>query len=216
MEATEELIKAIEANEPTIVEQLISSQPELASAKLSSGLSTLLLASYYRHQELVDILLKNRSQIDIHEASALGQTALVDELLYCEPFSVNSFSVDGFTPLGYACYFGHYDTAKLLIDCGANVNQSSNNDFKVSPIHSAVANQSEDITQLLINHKANVNATQVRGITALHTAAHNGNKRLTELLISAGADKNAKMEDGRTPWEMAIDKHHEELEELLC
>ncbi|AFD07291.1 ankyrin repeat domain-containing protein [Solitalea canadensis] len=215
MEATAEFIKAIEANETTIVEQLISSQPELASAKLSSGLSTLLLASYYRHRELIDILLRNRNQIDLHEASALGQTALVDELLYSEPFSVNSFSVDGFTPLGYACYFGHYDTAKLLIYCGASVNLPSNNEFKVSPIHSAVANQSESITQLLIDHKANVNATQVRGITALHTAAHNGNKRLIELLLNAGANKNAKMEDGRTPWEMA-EKNHEELVELLC
>ncbi|MCO4291397.1 ankyrin repeat domain-containing protein [Solitalea sp. MAHUQ-68] len=216
MEATAELIKAIETNEKTTVERLISLSPELANSTLSSGLSTLLLASYYRHQEMIDLLLKNRDQIDLHEASAIGQTSLVDELLECNPFSVNSYSVDGFTPLGYACYFDHYDTAKLLIECGANVNQPSNNDFKVAPIHSAVACGSFDITKLLIDNHANVNAVQVRGVTPLHTAAHNGNQLLVAILLKAGADKNLRMEDGRTPLEMALEKKYTELETFLA
>ncbi|UKJ06161.1 ankyrin repeat domain-containing protein [Solitalea lacus] len=215
MEATAELIKAIESNEKSTVERLINSEPELASSTLSSGLSALLLASYYRHKELIDILLSNRVQIDLHEASAIGRASLADELLECDPFSVNSFSVDGFTPLGYACYFDHYETAKLLIECGANVNLASNNEFKVAPIHSAVACQSIEITQLLIEHRANVNVAQIRGVTPLHTAAHSGNQKLVEILIEAGADKEAQTDDGRTPFEMAVEKKHKTLKRYL-
>ncbi|POY36035.1 hypothetical protein C3K47_12610 [Solitalea longa] len=215
MEATAELIKAIETNQKKTVELLISLSPELASSTLSSGLSTLLLASYYRHQEMVDLLLKNLVQIDLHEASAIGQTGLVDELLDCNPFSVDAFSADGFTPLGYACYFNHYDTAKLLIHCGADVNLASDNDFKVAPIHSAVACNSVEITNLLISNNANVNVMQALGATPLHTAAHNGNHQLVSILLKAGADKHARMNDGRTPLEMALEKKYKELETFL-
>ena len=105
----------------------------------------------------------------------------------------------------------------LLIENGANVNLASQNDFKVAPIHSAVASQNFEVTQLLINHKANVNVKQQNGVTPLHSAAHNGNIKIVDILINAGAEKHATMEDGRTPLDMAKEKQfHTLLGDILA
>ncbi|SMO68341.1 ankyrin repeat domain-containing protein [Solitalea koreensis] len=217
MERSLELIEAIESCRNARVQELLIDQPTLVETRTQNGISILMLAVYHRNIELIKLLLRGRKQLNIHEASALNETGLLDELLDCEPKAVNSFSPDGFTPLGLACFFDCFDTAKLLIENGANINMASQNDFKVAPIHSAVASQNCEVTQLLILHKANVNVKQMNGVTPLHSAAHSGNRKIVDMLLQAGAEKYATMEDGRTPLDMAKEKQfHHLLSDILA
>merc|ERR1712014_417768 len=52
-----------------------------------------------------------------------------------------------------------------------------------------------DMTELLLQLGANVNATNNQGWTALHIAAQNGDSDTLELLVEAGADVTAKNKD---------------------
>lgn len=56
-----------------------------------------------------------RAELDIFEAAATGSTGRVKDLLESNPHQLNAYNVDGFHPLGLASFFGHYDTAKLLL-----------------------------------------------------------------------------------------------------
>src|SRR5688572_24471049 len=56
--------------------------------------------------------------LDLHEAAATGHLERVREL--STPENVNSASADGFQALGLACYFGHEDVARYLLDAGAD------------------------------------------------------------------------------------------------
>ena len=78
------------------------------------------------------------------------------------------------TPLHWAAYGGHKETAELLI------------------------------AELLIAEGADVNAESENGVTPLHMTVVYDHKEVAELLIANGADVNAKMDDGRTPLDWAI------------
>jgi ankyrin repeat protein len=131
------------------------------------------------------------------------------------PEFLNAFSSDGFTALGLASFFGHLSLVKVLLDKGANPNIASNNQYKVAPIHSACAISNFEIAELLIRHRADVNAKQMQGVTPLHSAAHNGQTKLSELLIDNGAEINAKMDNGHTPLFMANEKNFQETAALI-
>ncbi len=195
------------------LEEALNANPALADGKNEQGIPYLLFAAYYRNQVAVDLIKKHKPSLDLFEASAIGDLTSTEQL--AREDSVNSFSTDGFTPLGYACYFGHYEVAKFLIGAGANVNLPSSNAFKVAPLHSACAISHVELVKLLLANGADVNARQNSGFTPLHSAAHNGNADLAQLLMFHGADANARTDAGQTPLQMAEEKSHNSVAQLI-
>ena len=131
------------------------------------------------------------------------------------PDSVNKYSDDGFQALGYACFFGQTNAARILIESGAPINKSSQNELKVMPLHSAAASQNLEITRLLIENGADVDATQNGGFTPLHAASHNGQIKMIKLLIAAGANPRIKNNENKTPEDLAREEGHEEAVDYL-
>jgi uncharacterized protein len=168
-----------------------------------NGVSLLMLSYYFKAPELSDFILSHREPTDIFEAVSAGEMNLAERYLNSDPTLLEAFSTDGFTPLGFASYFGRYDLVKMLLERGANPARPSRNAFAVAPIHSAVAVNSEGIARLLLEHKADPNARQQQGITPLHSAAHNGNAGIVKLLLAFGADRNLRSADGKTALDMA-------------
>ncbi len=205
----------IKAGDNVKLDQLLKESPSIAETKTESGISLLQYAAYCRNNNAIEILKKYRPDLDIYEATCIGEIEKVSDSLLINPDLLHSFSPDGFTVLGLASYFGHFSLVKLLLEKGANPNIPSNNQFKVAPLHSACAISNFDIAELLIRYGANVNATQMQGATSLHSTAHNGETLLTKLLIENGADINAKMDNGRTPLSMAIERNYHETAELI-
>lgn len=191
----------------------------MVSIRDPEGRTPILLALYFRHEELAKLIRERTPSPDVFEAAALGETELVEELLGSVPEGAKAMAPDGFGLLGLAVYFGRFDTAEFLLNSGANPNTSSANAFKVRPIHSAAAHRDPDasleLVKLLLEWDADPNVAQAGGWTPLHQAAAHGREEIAELLVEKGASLTTKSEDGRTPLEMARAKGHAELEGLL-
>jgi ankyrin repeat protein len=131
------------------------------------------------------------TELDVFEASALGRTERVRQLLEDDPALANAWADDGFQPLGLASFFGHPEVAKVLIERGAEVNSASRNDMKVMPLHSAAATSDPgvryELARLLLDAGADPNARQQDEYTPLMAADQHGDTRLRELLLDRGA-----------------------------
>ena len=153
--------------------------------------SEILQALYRGDNAKVEQLLEREPELDIFEATALGKTKRVAELLRSDPGGANAWAEDGFQPLGLAVFFGHLDTARVLLDARAEVNSASRNDFNVMPLHSACAVSDADkryeLAKLLLEHGADPNARQKDQFTPLMEADQHGDTRLRELLVEHGA-----------------------------
>ncbi|MDF3078579.1 MAG: hypothetical protein K0S09_2468 [Sphingobacteriaceae bacterium] len=206
----------IEVGDVSALTELLAENPALAREKTSHNISPLMLACYYKKADIARVILKHIKEPDIHEASAAGKFDSVANIIYNQPELINTYSDDGFTPLGLACYFEHEEIARYLLLKGADVNLPSNNGFNVFPLHSAVAANNTDITKILLEAGAEVNVAQASGTTPLHSAAQNGNIEILINLLEAGANVNARMEGGKLPADMASEKGFHDIARILA
>ncbi|WP_421943084.1 ankyrin repeat domain-containing protein [Pedobacter sp.] len=205
----------IEAGNLQAVKELLIQNPSLANTNTSHNISPLLLACYYKKQEIANLIAEFIDNLTLFEACAVGKYDAASMLIFQNPDSINQFSEDGFTPLGLACYFGHEELAKFLILKGADVNLASKNGFNVFPIHSAVAANNINITKMLLDAGAYPNVCQKAGLAPLHTAAQLGNIELIILLLEHGAEVGLRMEGGKLPADLAAEKGFNEIAEIL-
>ena len=154
-------------------------------------MSEILQAVYRGDHARVEELLADGPELDVFEASALGRIDRLRELLDADPSLANAWADDGFQPLGLASFFGHVEAVRLLVERGAEVNSASRNDFKVMPLHSAVAEKDADtryeLAAFLLEHGADPNARQQDDFTPLMAAGQQGDERLRTLLVEHGA-----------------------------
>jgi uncharacterized protein len=156
--------------------------------------SDLLEAVYRGDRERVDELLAGDPDLDVFEAAALGRTDRLRELLDEDPARANAFGADGFHPLGLACFFGHVDATRLLLERAADVNALSRNDrIQTAAIHAAAASEAKDeatryeLVELALDHGADPNLPQGGGFRAIDAARQNGDDRVEQLLLERGA-----------------------------
>jgi uncharacterized protein len=159
---------------------------------------TELLEALYRGQdERVNELLAQTDELNIFEAAAFGRTERLRELLDDDASLANAFGDDGFQPLGLACFFGHVDAARLLLDRGADPNTLAGNEhIQTSALHAAAASENKDaetryeLCRLLLERGADPNLRQGGrddGFRAIDSARMNGDERLERLLVEHGA-----------------------------
>lgn len=205
---------AIKTGDRLKVESLLRENPRLIYEK-EDGISPILLAAYHNEPGIADLLAEKTVALSIFEAAVTGKTASVILLLAREPQLINSYSPDGFQPLGLACFFGHYGTAEFLIKAGASVNSYSNNPLHAAPLQSATAGRHLDIVRLLLANGADPNCREAGGYTPLHAAAQNGDIEIISALLYGGADLEARGDDGKLPVDIALDAEQEEAARLL-
>jgi ankyrin repeat protein len=114
----------------------------------------------------------------------------------------------GLTPLIFAAREGDIESARALLDAGANVNQQS--EYGWSPLLTAVNNRNYQLAALLIERGANVNLANKGLWTPLYLATDNRNieggdypvpkadmdhLEFIRLLLEKGANPNARIKD---------------------
>lgn len=160
-------------------------------------MSELLPAMYRGDRARVDELLAQDPDLNVFEAAALGRTDRLRKLLAEDESQANAFGDDGFHPLGLACFFGHVDAAKVLLEHGADVNALSKNEHvQTAAIHAAAASNEQgsgesaryELVELVLEHGADPNLRQGGGFRAIDAARQNGDMRVEQLLREHGAE----------------------------
>jgi len=215
MMSNPEFLSLVTQGDAARVKQLLKQEPALARVTDKDGVSALLKAVYYGRKEVAELLVAARDDLDIFEASAVGQTQRVADLIKNDHSLVDAFAADGFYPLGLAVFFKHPETAMLLLGAGADVNAQARNPMKVKPIHAASASGQLEIARFLIERGADVNARQQEGFTPLHEAAGSGKIEFARLFLDHGADLNARTDDGKTALSLAIEAKQERMAQFL-
>ncbi len=215
MEKYNSFAEAIKANDIYAVKEMLDENPTLIHSVTPEGLSMVMLAVYNRHLKLVEILSMRKRHLDIFEAAAVGNRAEVERVINKDKNRLSEYSADGYTALGYACWFGHLEIVRFLVSKGAQVNAPAKNNSKVTPFHSAVAGKHVEVVEILMKHGADVNLKHQNDLTALHAAAANGHAQMVKMLVDNGANKSAKDSGGKTPADYAKEKGFQEIENYL-
>jgi uncharacterized protein len=160
-------------------------------------MSELLEALYRGDKRRAEELLAAGGSLTVFEAAATGSTDRLRRLLDEKPGLANAFADDGFHPLGLACFFGHVESARLLLERGADVNALSRNEhIQTAAIHAAAASGDAgtheavryELVKLVLDHGADPNLRQGGGFRAIDAARQNNDKSVEQLLKQRGAD----------------------------
>ncbi len=209
------LFEAIEQGDRETVRRQVEEDPTLLRERSGTGATPVLHALYHRKQEMLDVLLDRGVGLDIHEAAALGRTERVAGLLEEDPILLDQRSLDGFAPLHLAGFFDRRETAKALIQAGADIEAVAHNPTEVRPVHSAVAGGAMEVVMMLLARGADPNSRQQRGFTPLMGAAAGGHEPMVRLLVGSGADPSLQGEDGRDAARVARDYGHGRIADML-
>lgn len=195
---------------------LVAESPSAARARDAQGVSMLMWSIYARQSQITNTLRGAAGDLDVFEASALGDCDRLKSLIAADAMQVWAISPDGWAPLHLAAGFAGPPAVRLLLEHGAHAHQVSHNPQRNQPIHAAIAlaNSTETIT-LLLEAGADVNATQAGGFTPLHQAAAAGKREIVEQLLKSGARSDTRCDQGKLPIDYARERGHTAVKEML-
>ncbi|KAJ3118834.1 hypothetical protein HDU96_007576 [Phlyctochytrium bullatum] len=179
------------------------------SRKNKHGETALHLASQKGHERVVEILLANGAQkcledralaiigksdhaqkdiAPLHLTAANGSTSIVETMIK-HGAKLDTVDAKGRTALWWAMRYQHFDTAKVLVSNGANVNASDDSGW--IPFLSAAHLGSLDLVKMMVERKADLPST-VSKKTALTLAkeARTFNPALVIYLKRIGVGKD--------------------------
>jgi uncharacterized protein len=212
---TDEFLDAIKKGDTARIDHLLQENPTLSNAREKNGVSAIFLALYRGNKTAALAIASKKLELDVFEASAVGDLERLKNTVNNDPSSVFSYSPDGFTALALAAYLGQKESAEYLVERGADLNALARNDTGYTALTGAVSQNHNGIAKFLVVKGAQVNHGYEGGFTPLMHAAYAGNVELVSFLLENGADPTAKNEEGKTPLTFALEKNHAQIIELL-
>jgi ankyrin repeat protein len=213
------LFEAINAGDDVTVDAAVADNEGLLRTRDAAGLSAVVAAASAGHMRLAERLaarlIKSADGIGFFDAAAVGNLAVVRNLLSADLAAVDDRGPDGRTALHLAARFGHMEVARLLLGHGADPNAISLDEERVTPLYIAVVARHRDTASLLLALGASPNSVQRGGWTALHAAARNGDQAIVDMLQLRRADATRVSDDGRTAVDLAEENGHAALAQVL-
>ncbi|KAF0988668.1 hypothetical protein HZS_1980, partial [Henneguya salminicola] len=158
------------------------------------GQTPLMIATISEHTNIVRILLErgadatyeNNKNTALTLACSYGKTEIVSLLLE-KKVNVEQRSKNGFTPLMEAANIGNIEIATFLIKAGADVNAAPAPNTRETPLLIAADKGYNQVVNVLLKHKANIEFKNKKSCTALWIASNNGFLETVKILDNYGA-----------------------------
>lgn len=163
-----------------------------------------------------DAFLENRDNEGMTAlcwAARRGYTEIAQQLLEAGSFVDTPDLTYKVTPLMYACFEGHFMTARRLLQAGADINKTNKDGG--TALHNAAYSGVPDLVELLLVNGAKVNVQIYNGYTPLMYAIHSGNREVVAMLMEFGANANLRNAEGDTAADIARSLDLEYLIPLL-
>ncbi len=131
---------------------------------------------------------KKQWEQDLIQAVRENKKRLVKDLLADQKGDINAYDENGWTALYFAIERGSLiEIVWRLLKAGANPNIPTNEVFYRYPIHAAINRDRVGTLHLLVNHGANINATDPSGKTPFALALQLNNAKCIKFLREHGA-----------------------------
>lgn len=216
------LMEAVRTGNIEIAKLLIEHNSDI-NIKNKDGKNMIMIACEKGNEEMFNILIENNA--DINEKSSWGASALIYasekgninimQYLIDNGIDVNGKADDnGDTPLLWAVTGENpYESSKLLIENGADINAT--NDSGVAPA-TILAASTPKVVKLLKDNGADLDTKFLDYYPPIAIAAGAGNLEIVKALVENGADVNYYPNDiNYTAIFHAIDQHNYEVAEYL-
>ena len=180
------LMVACRSGNPAVVAQLIARGAN-PNAHGSRGQTALMWAVAQRHPDVVKVLL-------VHGADIQAKSDVWSEMMAVPPHGYLGYNKmiphGGDTALMFAARVGDLESAKLLVEAGANVNDADA--WGTSATTLAAHSGFSSLVEFLLSKGADPNKAE-SGFTALHEAIMRRDERSATALLEHGADANATL-----------------------
>ncbi|KAJ5538681.1 hypothetical protein N7494_008160 [Penicillium frequentans] len=187
-----------------------------------SGLTILLVASYFGIPQVVQGLLDESAEVNIQDhwfltalqAASLSGSKQVVLMLLDNDTDINAQFGLYNTALQAASTQGHQNIAEILLNRGGRrVNIQGGDDN--TALQAASARGHQQIVEMLLCQGANVNIQGGHHNTALQAASNDGHQHIVEMLLNQGADINIQGGHHNTALQAASTRGHRNLVEIL-
>jgi ankyrin repeat protein len=160
-----------------VMKQLLAAGGNPNAKEPARGQTALMWAASEKHSRVVRLLIEHGADLQARTAVPVrpGERGGVGNL----GARMGGAGGNGFTPLLFATRVGDLDSVRLLIDAGANVNDTAADG--VSALHLATLRGYPALARLLLEKGADANAERA-GYTALHWAVGSWE---TELIVTS-------------------------------
>ena len=192
------LHRAIEAEQTEVACWLIEAGTDI-EARNSGGRAPLHDAIEHGIGEVCELLIERGAEIDVCSAAILGALERLEELLDADPELANDRSTE-LSPLGWAAFGNRVDSAELLIQRGALMDDGE--------LLCAALVGHVEIGKFLIEHGADPNEIHDGpDANALHAACvlryTHDTSEFVQMLLDSGADPSIPAGNGKTALEIA-------------
>ncbi|KAK2559776.1 Transient receptor potential cation channel subfamily A member 1 [Acropora cervicornis] len=205
---------AVESGVAKVVELCLNEGALPNTVKSSDGSTPIHLASSYGYMDILDILMQavafivdpppdQDGMLPIHKAAQSNHVEVISYLLRQDVDQINTTDYEGRTPVMLAAQFNCYDTVKVLLEHGANVDLRDSENKTV--LHYAIGS-SDIVREILKDVKATslIRAKDRLGNTPLHYASCKGCvKDASIILLKYRAGATITNGAGETPLHIA-------------
>jgi ankyrin repeat protein len=184
------LMAASRSGGVSAVQELLRAGANVNAKERLHGQTALMWAVEQRHAAVARVLIEHGA--DLHARSSVRHQL---ENTAGNTNAAGDFEMahGGSTPLLFAARQGDVETTRVLLDAGADVNDTAA--AGTSALVVAAHSNHAALARFLLSRGANPNAAGA-GYSALHAAVLRGNLDIVKALLAAGADPNAPVLHG--------------------
>lgn len=168
------------------VQEMLQAHPELVNSVATWGETPIEAAAQMSNRAICELLLAHGAPLEICTAASLGMNDKVEEMLDADPSLKDARGAHGIPLMYYPTITDNVELAELLISRGADINAGAGGN---TALHGAAMMGQTRMTEWLLSHGANPNATDYEGKTPLQRAREYNQQGVVGALEAHGGNE---------------------------